>query len=381
MLNRRTLRVKAMQALFALHVGAEANKEVALDRVRKSFERDLNSMEAQEPEVLKAQQKEALSIFKRYLTNHHPHHREIDAASSDKINQVLAAIAGDYQLQVQKDRDFLRKQMLKEADDILDEYALMLLLLVRFVEVAEKDKKRDHSGFVKNLLIQGIRFNKSLEQISLRHNLSWNGEDEVRQWFKELVRSDEEYVQYNASGGQSFEKDRKIASYILKKLFKSDQVDAFFENRDIHWSENKPIVKSLSQKTLKHIDENSPEDFQLQVLSYNWEEDKTFFVRIFDDTLRVQRDYESLIARKSKNWDIDRLAVTDKIILEMAISEMINFPSIPVKVTINEYIEISKRYSTPKSKQFINGILDVIAKELSDRGLVKKSGRGLIDNK
>ena len=367
-----------MQALFALHVGAEASKEVALDSVRKSFEKDLNSMEEQEPEVLKAHQKEALTIFKRYLTNQN---RILETGTADKINQVLGAIASDYQLQLQKDRDFLRKQMLKEADDILSEYALMLLLLVRFVQIAETDKKRDHSGFVKNLLIQGIKFNKPLEDISLRHNLNWNGEDEARQWFKDLVRADEEYLQYNASGNHSFEKDRKIAGYILKKLFKSDQVDAFFENRDIHWSENKAIVKSLSQKTLKNIEEKEPENFELQVLSYNWEEDKTFFVKIFDDTLRVQRDYESLIARKSKNWDIDRLAVTDKIILEMAISEMLNFPSIPVKVTINEYIEISKRYSTPKSKQFINGILDVIAKELSDRGLVKKSGRGLIDNK
>ena len=251
-----------MQALFALHVGAEANKEVAVDKVRKSFERDLNSMEEQEPEVLKAHQKEALYLFKRYLTSHN---HIIETGSTDKINHVLEAVAGDYQLQIQKDRDFLRRQMLKEADDILNEYALMLMLLVKFVQIAEKDKKRDHSRFVKNLLIQGIKFNKSLEDISLRHNLNWNGEDETRQWFKELVRSDEEYVQYNASGHQSFEHDRKIAGYILKKLFKSDQVDAFFENRDIHWSENKAIVKSLSQKTLKNIDEKEPENFGLQV--------------------------------------------------------------------------------------------------------------------
>ena len=95
----------------------------------------------------------------------------------------------------------------------------------------------------------------------------------------------------------------------------------------------------------------------------------------------MEEKYESLIAEKTKNWDIERIAATDKIIMEMAIAEMINFPSIPVKVTINEYIEVAKRYSTPKSKVFINGILDVIAGELENTGVIRKSGRGLIDNK
>jgi N utilization substance protein B len=91
--------------------------------------------------------------------------------------------------------------------------------------------------------------------------------------------------------------------------------------------------------------------------------------------------YEVLIANKSKNWDLDRISDTDKILLLMAIQEMINFPGIPLKVTINEYIEVSKKYSTPKSKQFINGVLDVIAVDLQKEGVIKKSGRGLIDNK
>jgi N utilization substance protein B len=133
-------------------------------------------------------------------------------------------------------------------------------------------------------------------------------------------------------------------------------------------------------KTIKAVE---PEDKSLNLLaiSTNWEEDKAFFNELYEKTLKGDKELEKIVTDKIKNWDIERIAAIDKIILELAICEMINFPSIPVKVTINEYIEISKLYSTPKSKQFINGILDTTAIELTKNGTIKKSGRGLIDNK
>jgi len=152
------------------------------------------------------------------------------------------------------------------------------------------------------------------------------------------------------------------------------------EQHDLYWSENKAILKSLVQKTLKGIQPGEA-DFELAVLSYNWEEDREFFERIFDLTSKHGAEYEELIAAKTSNWDIERLSDTDRILLLMAIQEFVNFPEIPVKVTINEYIEVSKRYSTPKSKQFINGVLDVIAVDLHKKGAIKKSGRGLIPTK
>ena len=133
-------------------------------------------------------------------------------------------------------------------------------------------------------------------------------------------------------------------------------------------------------KTIKNQEEHNT-NIDLAVLSNNWEEDKSFFKTIFEVTVREGKEFDSLIAEKSKNWDIDRIALMDKIILKMAIGEMIHFPSIPVKVSINEYIELSKNFSTPKSKKFVNGILDVLSEDLKKRGIIKKSGRGLIDNK
>jgi N utilization substance protein B len=137
----------------------------------------------------------------------------------------------------------------------------------------------------------------------------------------------------------------------------------------------------MVEKTIKAFDPDDKEVLSLHALSLNWEEDKEFMEKLYDEAIDLEPHYRELIARNTRNWEVDRLPLTDRIILEMAIAELLNFPSIPVKVTINEYIELAKNYSTPKSRQFINGILDVIAKELKDSGALRKSGRGLIDNK
>ena len=165
-------------------------------------------------------------------------------------------------------------------------------------------------------------------------------------------------------------------------MFKADVVLSYFEEQDIHWVENKSIIRSLVARSVRDVEEDTePKTFELPDFSNNWEEDKEFFEKILDTTVQHDLEYNEMIAAKTKNWEVDRLANTDQIILKMAISEMMNFRNIPVKVTINEYIELSKNYSTPKSKQFVNGILDVISSELKESGQLKKSGRGLLDNK
>jgi len=156
----------------------------------------------------------------------------------------------------------------------------------------------------------------------------------------------------------------------------------YFSEKDLNWTENKSVVRSLASKVLKNAANlGEASEGQLPEIAMNWDEDKEFFQNIFNFTIESDKENKALIAQKTKNWDIDRLAFTDKIIISMAITEMQRFPSIPVKVSINEYIDISKTYSTPKSKQFVNGLLDVMAKELTDSGKIRKSGRGLLDNK
>jgi N utilization substance protein B len=216
---------------------------------------------------------------------------------------------------------------------------------------------------------------KSLDQFDVP---SWNKyQDRLSHWYKKI----KEWLQSEDQNEpvSSIEDEITRLRHIFQSvLWKSDSFQNFFEEYDRGWIENKDIIKSLVNKTLKSI---TIDGLELAPLSYQWEDDKQFFTDIFDATLKNEQWTEKLVAERAKNWEMDRIAQVDMVLLKMALTEMINFPSIPVKVTINEYIELSKKYSTPKSKKFINGILDVLADHLTENGTIKKSGRGLIDNK
>ncbi|MFN7260509.1 MAG: transcription antitermination factor NusB, partial [Cyclobacteriaceae bacterium] len=201
----------------------------------------------------------------------------------------------------------------------------------------------------------------------------------VRDWFREILKEDKEYQKFIESKSQELDSQKAFLKYLLRKvILGSNAINDYFEEQDIRWAEDKDIIKSLAEKTIKSFDGQKVE---LQKVSLDWEDDKLFIDRLFKNTIELDESYKELIAQNTKNWEVDRLPLTDRVILEMALAEMVNFPNIPVKVTINEYIELAKEYSTPKSRQFINGILDVISKKMKESGAVKKSGRGLIDNK
>lgn len=375
MLNRRTLRVKAMQTLFAYKQGIGSNLELAKDYIKETFSPDLNSMDYQDPILLKDGKEKGLKVFKEIMLG--------NGTEDDDKPSLEAAKAYDlYKKLNDKDKNHLRKLMIKDVDFVYDLYIFCLSLIPELQKVAESRKGNPYNNFVKNLLIEQLKLNNTFNDAKLESSLNWTGRGtEVREWFRTMVEVDEDFLIYNKEKTTSFEKDFEILNHLVKKVFFSCEVfNSYMEELDLRWSENKSIVRSLVQKTLKSMDSDS-DSFELQALSYSWEEDKTFFIDLFDKTVKLDSKYADLIAEKANNWDIERLAITDRVIIELAITEMLYFNSIPIKVTINEYIEVSKRYSTPKSKQFINGMLDVIADYLSKSGDIKKSGRGLIDNK
>ena len=367
-----------MQAIFAYWQSKQSDYHIAIDTLKEAFEPNLNSMEVQDKDKLEQEKQEAIKLFEQHYT--HGPVSEVGTASNKINNAVVRAIDG-YHQQLKKDQIFYRKNMVLEAESITDRYVMILMLIIEFATHAQNDKRASAGNFVNNMLIQAIKTNNALEELSLRRNAKWSNTDaDTRQWYKDILKKDESFQEYLGLRKPTEEDDVCILSYILKKvIFKNEVILAYLEDEDLNWSENKAIVKSMATKTVKSFTkENGVEP---SVLSYNWDEDKEFFIEIFNNTINLEDEYKELIAKKTKNWDIDRIASLDRIILQMAICEMVHFPSIPVKVTINEYIEISKNYSTPKSKQFINGVLDVIAQELTKDGVLKKSGRGLIDNK
>ncbi|MGB3616705.1 MAG: transcription antitermination factor NusB, partial [Catalinimonas sp.] len=205
-----------------------------------------------------------------------------------------------------------------------------------------------------------------------------------RHLYREAVRNDETYQRYRALASPTLGEHFDVLRYLYRHVIcKHELAVLFFEERDLNWAENSDVVRSLGVRTLKSMrpDQGEAGEPEIPPLSYNWEDDKRFFVALYETTLDQDEELEALITARADNWAADRIATLDKILLKLAVSEMIHFSSIPVKVSINEYIEISKRYSTPKSKQFVNGLLDVLAQNLKAEGRIRKSGRGLLDNR
>jgi N utilization substance protein B len=205
--------------------------------------------------------------------------------------------------------------------------------------------------------------------------------EKVRGWFKDVIKTDSLFQKFNEEKSPDNESQKTIIKHIVRKLIlgKSPIHDQYEEDV-MRWAEDKDIIKSLVDKTIKSFDEATGK-IELQKLTLDWEDDKDFMHKLFEATVHLDPAHKELIAKNTRNWEVDRLPLTDLIIIEMGMAELITFPGIPVKVSINEYIELAKEYSTPKSRQFINGILDVLSKELKSSGALKKSGRGLIDNK
>jgi N utilization substance protein B len=351
-------------------------------------------MEAQDKPALHREAEDAIRLFDE---NQESKQLITAAYASVKVEKVVIEALKQYREANEKDRQFLLKNMVISAERIPQLYLLSIELLQAFAKHAGKDveKKQKLAGdtpvafgndlnLAKNQVLSRLR-ESPLYQAALNRN-AVNLDElelEIKEWFRAYVKPSEPYQNYLSIANPTLEQDFEAVDELLKKIiFKNEVILNFFSEKDLNWTENKSVVRSLAAKVVKNasvpeanLSEPMPE------IAINWEEDKEFFENIFNFTIANGVSSKVLIAEKTKNWDIERLAFTDKVIISMALAEMIHFPSIPVKVTINEYIDISKTYSTPKSKQFVNGLLDVLAKELTDNGQIRKSGRGLLDNK
>ena len=394
MLNRRILRVKAFQNLYAYEQCKGSNLNLARDFIRESFLPDLNSMEVQDKAALSKEADEAIQIFDQNVDQGK---KLIPNDAGEKVKKIALAALKQVHEANEKDQQFLLKNMVVSAERIPQLYLLAIELLQAFAKHVGKEveKKQKLAGdtpiaFGNELNLPNNQVLKRLrESPEYQTALSRNGvnldelELEIKEWFREYIKPAESYQHYLSLANPSLDQDFEVVDDLLKKIiFKNEVILAFFSEKDLNWTENKSVVRSLAAKVLKNASLPEPTLAEpLPEIAMNWEEDKEFFENIFNFTIANDVSSKALIAEKTKNWDIERLAFTDKVIISMALAEMIHFPSIPVKVTINEYIDISKTYSTPKSKQFVNGLLDVLAKELTDKGQIRKSGRGLLDNK
>jgi len=379
MLNRRSLRIKVMQSLFALQQCKDANYELCLEKITDVFAPDLNSMEVQDKAALTQQKKVASKLFEKSFAQGESSVDHEDAKVKNTVNECFHF----YQTQSKKDTAFFLKNLVSEVEHIYDHYIAALSLPIAFAELAAADKKVSHKNFVNNAWIQALQKSEELKSTALKLGRHWHDKaDRVKVWFRDVVRQDNEYLNYLDKKSPTADEQKKFANHLFRKVILGKTIiNDYFEEEVLRWAEDREIVKGLVEKTIKSYDPASKEAIALHTLSINWEDDKNFIEKLYKRASSLEGPYKELIANNTRNWEVDRLPLTDRMILEMAIAELLEFPNIPVKVTINEYIELAKQYSTPKSRQFINGILDVMAKELKESGTMKKSGRGLMDNK
>ncbi|WP_436517994.1 transcription antitermination factor NusB [Ekhidna sp. To15] len=388
MLNRRILRVKAMQALYGHFTAVESLREVKRNELEEMHALDPAKHDFADKALFEERKKQAVKLFNDNILAGKV--GQAEGVEDEVVENVNAALL-EYENQIQKEARVRKNDMMKEAERLQDTYIKLLLLPIEIEQREKLDKEKEEKAFISkekklypfigNDLVKQLKESELLQKEAARSSVSWdNDHQEIKSWYRDQIRTSDALQHF--FGGQKpadLPENDIILELFKRVVFKNGAIVSFLERNHLQWTENQPIVKSMVVKTIKALQDG--EGFELAELTKNGEEDFKFLERLFMDTINQNEFLEEIIQSKTMNWDVDRIALTDRVILKIALVEMMNSPSIPVKVTINEAIEISKIYSTPKSKQFVNGVLDVLSNELTSSGKIRKSGRGLIDNK
>ena len=232
--------------------------------------------------------------------------------------------------------------------------------------------------FVNNRVIHMIRENRRLKAYINQSKLSWSNHPElVRELYQFMVESDF-YNEYMSAQADSFAEDKRLIDKILNNIILiSEDVHLMLEEDSIYWNDDLDLVIAMISKTIKGFRPDSDENQPLLPM-FKDDDDRQFAKDLFRKAILNNDELRSIVDQHASNWDVERIAFMDILIMQLAITEFIWFPSIPTKVSLNEYIELSKMYSTEKSRNFINGILDKTLKDLKSSEKINKIGRGLI---
>ncbi len=303
-----------------------------------------------------------------------------------KVMQSVYAMQQSHNTDLEKEEKFLQLSIRK----MVDLYVLNLDLIIKVQRLAQKrmelsknkilatkEDLNPNTKFIDNKLINIFAESVSMEgYIELNRLDFWELNDEYVKIIWDELQNSDLYKKYMISDEQSVNEDRKFVVNFFKEIIApNEKLAEFYEDKMISWVDDIPFVNTWIVKTLEKQSTKKP--FILGSL-YKDDEDKQFVSDLFRKTMLHQHEYDEDIQAKSPNWEVDRISDIDMILIKMGITEFLHFPSIPVRVTINEYIELSKDYSTEKSGKFINGILDKISKDYEKSGKMTKIGRGLV---
>ena len=299
-----------------------------------------------------------------------------------KIVQIVYA----YYQNGGKNLDTAEKELFFSLSKAYDMYNYLLLLMVEITKHAAKKQSAAKSKllptaeelypntkFVDNRFIAQLEVNKQLVEFSETQKKTWDNEPEFVKNLCEKIMDSDIYKEYMASETSSYEEDRELWRKIYKRIiFNNDELDQVLEDQSLYWNDDKEIVDTFVLKTIKRFDEKNGAKQEL-LPEFKDEEDQDFARRLFRRTILNADYYRHLISENTRNWELDRVAFMDVIIMQIALAEILSFPNIPVNVSLNEYVEIAKVYSTPKSGSFINGTLDGIVNALKKENKLIKN--------
>ncbi|MBE6287886.1 MAG: transcription antitermination factor NusB [Mediterranea massiliensis] len=299
-----------------------------------------------------------------------------------KIIQIVYA----YYQNGSKNLDAAEKELFFSLSKAYDLYNYLLLLMVAITNYAQKridagkaklaptpEELYPNMKFVENKFIAQLEVNKQLQDYVANQKRSWvNEEDFVKALYEKIIASDT-YKEYMASEDKSYEADRELWRKLYKTLiFNNEDLDGLLEDQSLYWNDDKQVVDTFVLKTIKRFDEKNGANQEL-LPEFKDEEDREFARRLFRRTILNSDYYRHLISENTRNWDLERVAFMDVVVMQCALAELLSFPNIPISVTLNEYVDIAKVYSTLKSGSFVNGTLDGIVKVLKSENKLTKN--------
>ena len=299
-----------------------------------------------------------------------------------KIVQIVYA----YYQNGGKNLDTAEKELFFSLSKAYDMYNYLLLLMVEITKQAEKKQSAaknkllptaeelyPNTKFVDNRFIAQLEVNKQLLEFSESQKKTWENESEFVKRLCEKIMDSDIYKEYMASETSSYEEDRELWRKLYKRIiFNNDELDQVLEDQSLYWNDDKEIVDTFVLKTIKRFEEQNGAKQDL-LPEFKDDEDQDFARRLFRRTILNADYYRHLISENTRNWELDRVAFMDVIIMQIALAEILSFPNIPVSVSLNEYVEIAKLYSTPKSGSFINATLDGIVNMLKKENKLTKN--------
>ena len=299
-----------------------------------------------------------------------------------KIVQIVYA----YYQNRGKNLDTAEKELFFSLSKAYDLYNYLLLLMVEVTKQAERkqnaakakllpseEELHPNTKFVDNRFIAQLEVNEQLRQFAESQKKTWENESEFVKSLCEKIMATETYQNYMEAETSSYEEDRELWRKLYKTIiFNNDDLDQLLEDQSLYWNDDKEIVDTFVLKTIKRFDEKNGAKQEL-LPEFKDDEDQDYARRLFRRAILNADYYRHLISEGTKNWDLDRVAFMDVVIMQIALAEILSFPNIPVSVSLNEYVEIAKLYSTPRSGAFINGTLDGIVNVLKNENKLTKN--------